>query len=215
MNKNQMSKKQYYFSATLILLCLIASIFSPIIGRWGALRSIGIELIVLTLWVIWCAHAVCIQLRRDRFIGKRWFCRAKFVTVVFASVIGIWAASMLGGVIGKALRLHEIRAAMDSGLREDCLKLLHDWPVNGKRIYNYDSEFSKLPNSIKMLSPVYVLNEHLNDAIVPPNIGICKNGWGGFALGIRVFQSDEDANKLKSGNRERIAPGIYIWWQDT
>jgi len=213
--KDQMSKKQYFFSAALMFLCLVASISIPIIGRWGSLRSFGIELFVLATWIIWGVHVVCMQLKWGCISCKRVFCWIKIVAVVLASVIAILTAGVFGGVIGKALRLHEIRAAMDSGLREDCLKLLHDWPVNGKRIYNYDSEFSKLPNSIKMLSPVYVLNEHLNDAIVPPNIGICKNGWGGFALGIRVFQSDEDANKLKSGNRERIAPGIYLWWQDT
>jgi len=210
-----MFKKQYCFSTALIFLCLIASVSSPILGRWGSLRSFEMELIVLTLWGIWGVHAVCIQFRRGRTLGKRWFQWAGFVAVVFASVIALWAASMLGSVLGKALRLHEIRAAMDSGLREDCLKLLQNWPVSGDRIYNYDSEFSKLPTSIKMLAPAYVSNEHLNDANIPPNIGLCKNGWGGFAIGIRVFQSDEAANKLKNGSRERVASGVFIWWHDT
>ena len=215
LNKNQMFKKQYFFSATLIFLCLVASISSPIFGRWGALRSFGMELIVLTLWSIWGVHALCIQLRRGKSLCKRRFQWAKFATVVFAPVIAIWAASMLGGVMGKALRLHEIRTAINFGLREDCMKILHDWPGSGDRIYNYDLEFAKLPTSIRMLAPVYVLNEHLNDASIPPYIGLCKNGWGGFAFGIRVFRNDEDANKLKYGSHERIAPGVYIWWQDT
>jgi len=210
-----MSKKHYYLSGALIFLCLIASISSPIVSRWGALRSYAIELLILTLWVIWGVHAVCIQLRRCNPLGKQWLCWAKCVTVVLASIIAIWAASMLGGVLGKALRFHEIRAAMNAGLREDCLKLLANWPVGVDRIDNYDSDYLKLPSSIRMLAPVYVLNDHLYDANIPPNIGLCKNGWGGFAFGIRVFQGDEDASKLKYGHLERVAPGVYIWSQDT
>jgi hypothetical protein len=69
-----------------------------------------------------------------------------------------------------------------------------------------------------MLSPAYVINEDIDDTNIPPNIGVCKNGFGGFAAGIRVFRNDEDADKLKAYYRctcERVAPGVYIWWQDT
>jgi hypothetical protein len=122
--------------------------------------------------------------------------------------------------------VHEIQTSVDAGLREDCVKLLLNWPVKDDRIYNLDPEFSRLPSSIKIFAPVYVINENIDDTNIPPNIGLCKNGFGGFALGIRVFRSDKDADKFitymkttaqinRDFGCQRVALGVYCWWRDT
>lgn len=208
-------KKHLIVSVVLICLFLIASISFPVVGRWGSFRASGIELTMLVIWIVWIIHAGWSLSRLTLAHSGRVYLSAKIFGAVFASAIAIWVACLLGGAIGQALRLHEVRAAVDAGLQEDCLNLLHNWPVKDDRIEDYSSEYVKLPASIKMLAPAYVSNDHLDDTSIPPNIGLCKNGWGGFALGIRVFQSDEDAKKLKVGEGIRVAPGIYIWWQDT
>ena len=170
---------------------------------------------MVVIWVVWVVHTGWVLSRRTLAYSGRVKLLAKIFGAVFASAIAVWVMCALGGIIGKTLRFHEVKVAVDAGLREDCLKLLQNWPIKADRIENYSAEFLNLPSSIKMLAPAYVSNDHLDDANIPPNIGLCKNGWGGFALGIRVFQSDEDAKSLKTGECLRVAPGVYIWWQDT
>lgn len=116
------------------------------------------------------------------------------------------------------MRAHEIQRSVDAGLREDCLQLLLNWPVKEDRIFNSDPEFAKLPASIRMLTPVYVTNDSIDSPDLPPNVGLCKNGFGGFAMGVRVFRNDQDANKFKNntvGGCQRIVPGVYYWWHPT
>jgi len=151
---------------------------------------------------------------------------AGFLGAVLASVVAISVASYCGDTIGKTLCFGEVWAAVDAGLREDCLNLLLNWPVKDDRIGDWGPEYSNLPASIKMLAPAYVLNASMDDTSLPPNIGICKNGFGGFAWGIRVFRSDQDAARfvavlqrtLEIGRDfrcERTTPGIYFWWMGT
>jgi hypothetical protein len=151
---------------------------------------------------------------------------ASIFGAVLVSVVALWVAGQLGSIIGNALRLREIRAAADAGLREDCMQLLHNWPVKDDRIGDWDAAFTRLPHSITMLSPAYVINERVDDSSVPPNIGICKNGFGGFAFGVRVFRNDQDADKFINDMKrtmrigrdfgyQRVASGIYYWWEDT
>ena len=108
-----------------------------------------------------------------------------------------------------------VQPAVSAGLYKDCMQLLQNWPTSQDRIFSSDSNFDELPASIKMLEPEYVANSMCGG---PPNIGICKNGFGGFSKGIRVFRTDEDAMKFSTntvGSYTRIAPGIYIWWHPT
>jgi len=215
MNKFFVStQKHLAFSVVLICLLLIASISIPVVGRWGSFRASGVELTVLVIWIAWVIHAGWMLSRQNRAHSGRVYLVAKIFGSILVSAVAIWVACLLGGVIGQTLRLHEVKAAVDAGLPEDCLKLLYNWPIKDDRIENYSSEYLKLPSSIRMLAPAYVSNDHLDDTNTPPNIGLCKNGWGGFALGIRVFQNDE-AKNLKTGECLRVAPGVYIWWQDT
>lgn len=70
-----------------------------------------------------------------------------------------------------------------------------------------------------MLEPAYVTNGSLvPNAPQTPNIGICKNGFGGFAIGILVFRTDDDAEAFRRewhGRCERVAPGVYLCWHST
>jgi hypothetical protein len=77
-----------------------------------------------------------------------------------------------------------------------------------------------------MLSPGYVIKESSVFTNLAPSVGICTDGFGGFAKGIRVFANDQDADKfiadmnagMKTGEDfgyQRIVAGVYYWWQDT
>ena len=220
------NKKERPVSVLLICLFLIASISFPIVGRWGSFRAFQIELMALVIWIVWIIHLGWILSRRILAHSGRIHLWTKIFGAVLASVIAVWVACLVGSIIGKALRYNEIKTAVDAGLQGDCMKLLINWPVKNDRIEDFDPEFSRLPSSIKMFAPAYVLNANVDDKNIPPNIGLCKNGFGGFAFGIRVFRNDQDAGKFitdmestmeigKDFECHRIASGVYYWWQDT
>jgi len=133
----------------------------------------------------------------------------------------IAAGSLLGlGTLMKQVatitRNREIRQAIDQGLYADCIALLDHWPSKHSRIFLGDVP---LPRSIVEFHPAYITNDAIDyPGLGPPNIGLCKNGFGGFAEGIRIFRSDEDAQKCIAARGafvQRIAPGIYYWCEST
>ncbi len=210
------SKRHNTFSFVLLLLTLITGVAFPVVGRWGSIKALGFELAWLSLGIIWLIHRVWAilfgRLVQDKKGGSS---AVKHWAITLLAFISIVSACILGGVLGSNLRIQEVKRAIDAGLREDCLKLLAAWPVKDDRIQDFELAYDQLPPSIRMLTPVYVCNDRLNDPSVPAHIGLCKNGWGGFAFGIRVFRIDEDAQLLKEGERQRIAAGVYIWWLGT
>ncbi len=124
--------------------------------------------------------------------------------------------------VGGVRRHYEVQAAIDAGLHADCMQLMKNWSTKKTnrffkdRIFSGDPEYAKLPASIRMLSPFYVTKDWTDMPNWPTNIGLCKDGFGGFAMGVRVFNNDQDANKLKSlFDCQRVANGVYIWWQGT
>jgi hypothetical protein len=141
--------------------------------------------------------------------------------IVFAAFFGIGAlltVSMAAQRTAENICDLEIRKAVQAGLQNDCVRLLEHWPFKQEMIDSSNSEYLKLPASIRMLEPAYVENESLDFTNYPPNIGICKNGFGGFSRGIRVFKTDAAANdysKVTIGGNHRIAPGVYYWWHPT
>ena len=203
-------------SLALMLLTLIACISCPVIGRWGSFKAVGLLLAWLSLGLIWLIHRVWAilfgRLVQDK---KGGFSAVKPWAITLLASVSIVSACILGGVLGSNLRIHELKKAIAAGFREDCLKLLADWPVKNDRMQDFELAYAQLPPSIRMLTPAYVCNDRLNDPSIPAHIDLCKNGWGGFALGIRVFRNDEDAQLLTEGERQRIAAGVYIWWQGT
>jgi hypothetical protein len=215
-------KKRLLLSGTLVGVFLVSFAYASIAGRWGSFRGLLIYPIAFIIWMIWIIHFGWMLSKCTSASGKKIYLWVVFVGSFLASVVAIIGVCQFGII----LRNHEMEKSVNSGLQEDCMKLLLNWPVKDDRIYDHEPEFSKLPSSIRMFAPVYVTNDSVNDTNTPPNIGLCKNGWGGFALGIRVFQSDTDADKFIADMKitmhidrdfgcKRIAPGIYFWWQDT
>ena len=212
------SRQKIVLSAAFLCLSLSSFIYAAIIDHWPD-RLFGpliIYLIGFILWLVWIFHLAWMVLRRPPEASERIRCVAKFFGAILGSMVLFVLVVRLGSFIADELRLHDIRMAVNAGLRNDCLNLLHNWPVTGVVINMDDPAFSKLPQSIKMLSPVDVYNEAIDDTNCPPNIGVCWSGFGGF-YGTRVFQNDDDAKKLEAmaGNHmcacERAASGVYFW----
>ena len=206
-------------SATMIGLFFILAACGSIALRWGNIfNGVGFceWFLAILVWIAWVGHLAFALLRRKSESMARWLL---LTSLVSASLVVGRFASEFGGFA----RAHEIHKALDAGLHHDCMQLLKHWPKKSNpfrsRVFSDDAEFSSLPESIKMLEPVYVTNDCIDDPNVPPNIGICKNGFGGFAVGVRVFRNDQDAQDFMKGQAcsgcQRIAPGVYYWWNRT
>ena len=204
------------FSGMFVTLFLVLVAYAEIEGRWFPLylSCMVAQLLALVVWLIWISHLIWLLSRRPPIFGRRIPPWAGFL----GGVLVLFVAFQVGRQTLGIVRVHETRKAIDAGLRDDCMKLLLNWPVKDDRIEDFDPEFAKLPASIRMFEPTYVKNDMINEPDLPPNIGLCKNGFGGFAMGVRVFRSDQDAKKYEiatEGECERIAPCVYIWWHST
>jgi hypothetical protein len=120
-----------------------------------------------------------------------------------------------------SLRLSEIKDAIDRGLVVDCetvFRAYRDHPELKSdgyiRIFPGSQEFDSLPVSIQDFDPVYVtIEENPFGSNRPLNVGLCKNGFGGFHMGIRVFQTAPDIPA--SSHRKPITETIYLWIDKT
>ncbi len=207
-------KWRFLFSGALISLFLITLGYANILGRWGAVGGAFVGLFAILVGVIWCGHLMWILARWTPPPGNKIPPLVWFLGTVLASII----AGTIVSHAGRLVRAHEIQKAVDAGLYKDCQPLLLNWPSKEEMILYYDPVFAKLPASIKMLKPVYVENDNIEDTNLPPNVGICKNGFGGFCMGVRVFRNDQDASIFATntiGGCERVAPGVYYWWHPT
>lgn len=226
MNALFCNKRRVLVSAILAVLFLASIFWSNVRGDWaGPFAWLPLFLVGAIIWAIWLFHlvwAVFIRPLTHNAKFKLSFVLIMVVASLFASIVAL----QFGGVLGKDMYFHEIHVAVSAGLQENCVRLVHEWPVDGDRIYSFDPSYKKLPNSIKILKPGYVVREKGESTNSPPNIGICTDGFGGFAVGVRVFQNDDDAEKfiadvkthMKVGHDfgyRQIAPGVYYWWQGT
>jgi hypothetical protein len=213
-NAQGISRTAKLVSGTSVGLFLVLFAFAGVVSRWGSLGGMLVYPVAVIIWIVWVCHLAWILLRRISSSGNKTRSWAMFVGLVLASVI----AGRLECEAGRFLRAHEIQRAVDAGLFDDCVTLLHGWPMKESRIYFSDPEYAQLPNSIKMLSPVYITNGSMEDTNLAANIGLCKNGFGGFAEGVRVFRTDQDARSFENQTRggcQCIAPGVYYWWHPT
>jgi len=199
---------------TLPVLCFL-SYRLGLFFRW-IFTPLPIHLLLpLLLLLVW-RGAVALLMRSDREQRRR---EARQVNGFFLLVL---ISCLLLGQYGKQGSRRELQAALDAGLREDALALLADWPqahAEEGRILPQDPAFAQLPESIRMLEPLYVTRESL-DLEGPVNLGICKLGFGGFASGVRIFV--EESTHTKSGPdrngyrvRKEVAPQVYLWADPT
>jgi len=206
-------------------------------GRWHWTNGVLLQwLAVAVCLVSWVIYSIFVIPGGRADGGMRIY--ARLGLFVLAGVLALVACHFAWRIAGTRARAREVRPALDAGLRADCLALIANWPSKEWRIFPGDPEFQKLPASVRMLDPLYVTNDALLSGpavgpataptIRPPtgpaewflvlNIGICKNGFGGFHMGIRVFV-DEDSLPTDGGGwwfvRKRVAPNVYIWTQGT
>jgi len=193
---------------------LISFGYASVVGRWGTIPGGIVFLVAVCVWFVWFCLLILLVVTWTP--GSHVWMRRS--ACFFGAVLASFIAGSNVDRAGRLVRTHEIQKAVDAGLYRDCQRLLRNWPEN-KELIEFDaSEFAKLPESIKMLKPVYLENDNIDNTNLPPNVGICKNGFGGFYMGIRVFRSDQDASVFATntiGKCERIAPGVYYWWHPT
>ncbi|MFH0963120.1 MAG: hypothetical protein V2A58_03810 [Planctomycetota bacterium] len=196
-----------WLSAVLLPISVILAYKGGVAARWDYLPlGYAAALALLLVWVVCFAFALGLTpaARSKQPLG---------VTIFLLGTAFVIAACVVAARLGESGRRWEIQRALDAGLRQDCLALFDNWPnAHDSRIYYDYPEFQQLPASIRMLEPVYVVK----DDFYPLNIGICKNGFGGFHMGIRVFQHDERVPGTgPQRRRERIAPNVYLWEDPT
>ncbi len=194
-------------SGLFLVLSLTALTVLGIKSRWSPLAGFVFFAPFLILWLVWVSHLIWFLARGRLQVSPAWRLLTG-IGVVIASVI---AATGLYHV-GPIARAHEIRQAINAGLLQDCTNLLDQWPIEGDRIFRSTPEYDRLPISIRMLNPVYVTNDHKIMTDIPPHVGICTCGFGGFAIGVRVFHTDQAADtfrRLCDGWYRRMSPGVY------
>ncbi len=219
----QASKKSILISGVLLVLFLIVRADANIAARWNTFAGFTRDLTAFGIWIIWVIHLRWMLLKNRPVAGKKVRRWAGFLGGLLASVVASSLVAGLGQARADALRTREIQMAVDAGLREDCLQLMLHWPIKESRLERENPAFDKLPASIRMLPLVYVTYESIDIKDALPSVGLCTDGWAGFARGVRVFKSDQDAAKLgfdpsdnnANGGCRRIAPGVYYCWDST
>ena len=213
-------RNHWIVSGILLGVILMLCTDYPIAGRWYPFKAFPIIVLAFVAWLLWVVHLGRRLSRSGRGKGARRRFYAGFSGAVAASLIAMALAAALGARIGKSLCDREVQQAVAAGLQDDCQKLLRLWAFKDDIVFDSTPEYPKLPASLRILTPVYVVNDSLADTNTVPNIGLCKNGSGGFAGGIRVFRNDHEAEQFidhwrrnfefgKDFGCQRIAAGVY------
>ena len=215
MTKRTVSQTVKAFSSILLICLSLQNAYSAsVLSRWGSFAGAGAAVASLFFWIL--GIAVFIWFLSGMVFKKSLHHYAAFFGGALACAVAFYIAGNIGSARQEKLCAQEIDAAVQAGLKNDCMKLLSAWPVKDERIDPSSPAFSRFPISIRMLAPAYVENYSFDS--LPPNIGICKNGFGGFACGVRVFRNDEDATNFAAktiGGYRRVAPGVYYWRHPT
>lgn len=196
----------------LFLFVLLA--LASVLGRWGTLNKLYLMLPAICVWVVLLLMILRFIPNKPNNKNKR---RQIFVISV-VSVVLFCVLLLICSQLGKLVVKIEIQNSISMGLRNDSLQLIAAWPGKADRVYFTDKEFLSFPASIRALKPVYVSNDKLTSTNLPASVSLCKNGFGGFAAGIRIFENDADAQmaiKITGDRAERIVEGVYLWWQGT
>lgn len=182
-------------------------------GRWHALYSWGVLAVLCAMAGV---VAVILSIAAAKSVRRiPWVCA--LLTFGLLCV----GTDCVSRRLAATYRDAEIANAIADGLVEDCESLFvtfrdhPDFEMDGHvRLFPGSDEFDALPNSIRRFEPVYVtIEENRVNGRLPLNVGLCKNGFGGFHMGVRVFRTTP--NIRPSENRVRIAPKIYLWIDET
>ena len=186
---------------------------ASIAARWHSLEATAVMALSNGLAVIVglaIAIASCLS-KQHRFVTLplTLFCLT-FVTAVLVS-----------RSVAAAQRDQEIAVLVRQGIVADCENVMSrhrqhsDLVREGYvRFLPGSKEFDALPDSIKAFQPVYVtIEENPFGSDLPLNVGLCKMGFGGFHMGVRVFRTDP---RIKtSWDRKRYLPNVYLWIDET
>ena len=178
--------------------------------RWHSfgpmLHVLGAYLVAIIIAIVLLANAVISRNRKPPGIAL-----TVFSAIVAISFYTVYAGSSRG-------LQNEIAACIALGVEKDCKTILNQYANDPRftqddyvRIYTGSDEYNSLPESILAFKPVYVTIERLNG--MPPNVGLCKNGFGGFHMGLRVFGTDPKI--APSPDRVRVTPICYLWIDET
>ena len=198
-------------SAMTLIAALVLVAKGSLISRWNPFGGV-LYCPALLLWIGWLAHFIWMASHRRLLPGVR-YRNLRIAGLVFLTLV----VASLAYNLGPAVRRCEIQKAVKSGLLQDCNSLLQNWPTDNVCIFPSSPEYEKLPASIRLLNPDYVTNDH-DVPEIPPHIGLCKCGFGGFAVGMRVFRSDTEARVFIDQthcHHERVAEGVYVVWHPT
>ena len=203
--------------ATLTLAMTVTGLlFAGLAAAW---HSIGVFIYLpasygfalATFALLWIGFAGCSPRLPTRVI----------VLVFLAAFALIASAHFAAFAVAGIARDRAVRRAVDAGLEADCRAIFKTYERDSRiqkdgyaRIFHGTPEFNKLPASIRGLRPVYItIEDHPYDSEMPRNIGVCKNGFGGFAFGVRVFLEDEQVPPA-TWSRE-VSPNVYLWQEET
>jgi hypothetical protein len=200
-------------AASLIVLAVFCIVYAGFVDPWRnigalfiAMAGYGLAMLGITVMVV---SAIASSRRLPWIVGILLSCAA----------VGI--AQYADNAIAQVFRESEVRKALDAGLENDCRILFAEYQADPRleeggyiRIFRNSDEFNTLPASIRMLHPIYVTIEaHRSGSGMPANIGLCKNGFGGFAFGVRVFVDGE--NVPETFWSQQITSTVYLWQEET
>lgn len=187
--------------------------YTSVAGRW---HSIGAITAMLSIYAAAGGMFLCLTV--GSVFSKH---RSGFVvsTVSFGLLFG--CAASFSRHFAELRRSDEISKAIENGLEIDCKKVIATYRRDSRlekegyvRLFPGSKEFDSLPRSIREFQPVYLTIEaNPFGTALPLNVGLCKNGFGGFHMGVRVF--DTDPKIPASWDRQRISATIYLWIDET
>ncbi len=189
-------------------------IWAEVEGRW---HSLPLKFISIVSYLCCIAYILIPGLAAIAFKGYR---RPLLASMLVAAGV-FFTCTITAKPLAKWRRDAEIIKAVDQGLEQDCRTVIlsyqddPDFVEDGYvRIFPGTEAFDSLPSSIRTFVPDYVTIERDPfDLNQPPNVGLCKNGFGGFHMGVRVF---EEPPEIPSGpGRQPITPTVYLWIDGT
>lgn len=200
-------------SGAAILLSIVSFVIAGLNGSWHSLLTAVAYMIAYSLAVLGLLIFAAGAFASDRPL--RW------IVLIIGGVMIVGGAHYVSIAIAREMRDRDIQRALDAGLESDCRAIFAAFHGDPRfkeegylRVFRDSKEFDSLPASIRMFNPVYVtIEDHPFNSDMPPNVGLCKNGFGGFAFGVRVLIEDKDFPEPFW--KKRVSKSVYLWQEET